>query len=126
MSAGGGGLREIRSARADGARWWQGEGMDLFVWQDATGAISDFQLSIEEYGQAQSLSWRRGAGFSVLRVDAEREDGGHHARSPLLVAGGALDLRALLRRFDEASLALDGPVRVAMMALLREAADQTL
>ena len=124
MNAYGAGLREIRSARADGARWWQGEGIDLFVWQDVAGVVSDFQLSIEEHGEAQTLSWRRGAGFTVLRVDAERADDGHHARTPLLVAGGSLDLRAVLRRFDEASLEIEGPLRVAMLKLLREAADE--
>jgi hypothetical protein len=115
-------LREIDGRTPDGARWFRGPELDLFVWSDAAGEIIRLQLSAGAGGSERAVLWHRGGAIEFATIDEGTAPGGH-PRAPLLVSTRAADTRPLLHAFDRASLSIDPRVRACVLDLLRSTLD---
>jgi hypothetical protein len=118
-------MREIRSRRSDGARWFQGRGLDLFVWHVPDGAVAAFQLSFADEGRELALTWQQGEPAALAEVDGGQEPGSY-PRAPLLypaAPAAAAGLRRVLRQFEQASRGIDTAVRACVLDWLRRACD---
>jgi hypothetical protein len=102
-------VRQITGGRR--RRWFQSDDEDLFVWYRPNGSIFGFQLSCGRHRDERALTWMPKRGFSHNRVDAGERDGLRYARSPMLVADGAFDASAMLRRFLLISTSLPPEIR---------------
>jgi hypothetical protein len=109
-------LREIRGIDQRNLqrrkRWFQDDYFDLFLWQDAAGAIVEFQLCYRrDTRNERVLEWRRGRGFQHLkpeRLDAARpflEDDTWALR-----LDGAVPYATLTEKFDAAAQGLPAPI----------------
>lgn len=65
-------------------RWFTSPRLDLIVWLDEGAAIAAFQLCYDKPLREQSLSWRKGIGYSHQAVDAGNHEGPGHKSTPLL------------------------------------------
>ena len=100
-------LTEISRVRQESGtgrrRWFQGDGIELIVWQDAGGSPEGFQICYQQRGIAEhALTWRRQQGFSHARVDSgdTRPD---KNLTPILVPDGPVPWEHLRREFAEVS-----------------------
>lgn len=84
-------------------RWFHDEYFDLFVWQDAGGALVRFELCYGAGASERALVWLGG--------ERLYHDG---------AAGAAPDLQALLQRFERARGELPADVRREVLARIRE------
>ena len=84
-------------------RWFHDEFFDLFVWQDAGGALARFELCYGIGASERALVW----------LGDERL---FHDGTP----GAALDPQELLRRFERAGAGLPADVRREVHARIRE------
>jgi hypothetical protein len=78
-------------------RWFHDEYFDLFVWQDAGGALARFELCYGAGASERALVWYH--------------DG---------ASGAAPDLQALLQRFERARGELPADVRREVLSRIRE------
>jgi hypothetical protein len=84
-------------------RWFHDDYFDLFVWQDAGGGVARFELCYGAGASERALVW----------LGDERL---FHDGAP----GAALDLQALLRRFEHAGGGLPERLRREVQARVRE------
>lgn len=83
-------------------RWFHDDYFDLFVWQDAAGAVARFELCYGAGASERALVW----------LGDERL---FHDGAP----GAAPDLQALLQRLEGAGGGLPADVRRAVLAQIR-------
>lgn len=84
-------------------RWFHDEYFDLFVWQDALGALARFELCYGAGASERALVWLGGERL-------------FHDGAP----GAAPDLQVLLQRFERAGGGLPAEVRREVLARIRE------
>jgi hypothetical protein len=111
-------LREISIARrTEGPyqkRWYEDEHGDLFVWLDCDDRVARFQLAYDKPGVERVVEWRRGRGFSHMRVDDSRA-GAYHPGSPLLRPEGELPARRVASDFQKRALGAMDPFIAAFV-----------
>ena len=99
-------MREIRGVGDEPQlqrRWFHDDYFDLFVWQDAGGALARFELCYGQDAGEQALVW--------LGEGRYFHDG---------AAGAATDARELLRRFERAGAGLPEGLRREVRARLQD------
>ena len=84
-------------------RWFHDEYFDLFVWQDAGGAVARFELCYGAGASERALVWLGGERL-------------FHDGAP----GAAPDLQALLQRFERAGGGLPAELRRDVLTRIRE------
>jgi hypothetical protein len=84
-------------------RWFHDEYFDLFVWQDAGGALARFELCYGAGASERALVWLGGERL-------------FHDGAP----GAAPELQALLQRFERARGELPADVRREVLSRIRE------
>jgi len=105
-------LREIRGVdqrnRQRRKRWFQDEYFDLFLWQDATGAILEFQLCYRrDTREERVLEWRRGRGFQHLKAESLNAASSFLEDDTwALRLDGAMPYATLTEKFDASALGL--------------------
>jgi hypothetical protein len=92
-------------------RWFHSEHADLIVWYTGNESIKGFQLCYDRLGNERALTWMQEKGFSHLKVDDGEIEPLRAKRTPILVADGVFDAKAVLERF--LSMANNLPVEVA-------------
>ncbi|MBI3891358.1 MAG: hypothetical protein HY303_07490 [Candidatus Wallbacteria bacterium] len=78
-------------------RWFQGENMDLALWQDVAGRVLHYQLLLDN---DLIIDYKTGRGMLTGKTDQGRNQG-HHPSSALIRADPNLDLRTLKYAFRE-------------------------
>jgi len=114
-------LKEIRNVRQEAGagrrRWFESDGFELVVWQDATGACEGFQICYDLGRGERALTWRPGAGFAHNAVD-----GGDASPlsnlTPILVAVGEVPWGEIEKRFGECAAGLEAGLREMVGARL--------
>ncbi len=91
-------------------RWFSSSDFDLIVWMSSDAGYTGFELCYDKTRQEQSLMRSRSRGFTHMAVDDGEQRPGGHKQSPILVPGGAFDLRAVYSTFLEASRLLPADV----------------
>ena len=108
-----------QEGRATRRRWFQGEGMELILWYDGTGAPEGFQICyVAPDGKERALTWRPARGFSHEEV----KSGGTRPdknMTPILVTDGVVPWALVQGEFDRRSTALDPVVRDYVLEVLR-------
>jgi hypothetical protein len=103
-------LREIHLARQHPGeprrRWFTSSSIDLFVWVDAEGRPTGFQLCYDKKSREHALSWAEGSGFSNMAVDGGESRPARPKGSPILVADGVIDAGRILLEFRREARAL--------------------
>ena len=120
-------LQEITALQDDTGRrrrWFQDERMDLFIWQDDTGAIKSFQLAYDKPHAEKALTWKEESGSSHLSVDDGKRPG-RHPGSPVLVADGVCDVDRLQKDFRERAGKLQYGIIDFIVTKLREHAESS-
>jgi hypothetical protein len=92
-------------------RWFHSEAADLIVWYADNDAIMGFQLCYDRLRTEHALTWMEKKGFSHLKVDDGEIEPLRAKGTPILVADGVFDAKAVLGRF--LSMANNLPVEVA-------------
>ena len=115
-------MREIKSQTPDGARWFQGDALDLFVWESEAGSLDSLQLTLSYGAEEQAFLWSAAEGVRAATVDAGTRPGKYPA-APTFQESRHVDLRAMLGAFDEHSVYIDPRVRSLVLDLLRKAGD---
>lgn len=118
-----GSLVEIRAVHQRAGepprRWFRGEDMDLFVWQEH-GRIVRLQLAHAGRADREQLfEWDAVSGASHAYVDDGTRPGGH-PRTPLLARGAPCDAPALAARFAERASTLEPTLRGFVLERLAE------
>lgn len=98
-------LHEISSVRQipgeERRRWFASPDMDLFVWYDADGKLTGFQLAYDKDSKEQALTWKLRTGFLHDQVDAgELLIRSRYKETPLLMNAGQPDIARILELFD--------------------------
>jgi hypothetical protein len=113
-------LREILAVeQTDPAlkrRWFENDFFDLFTWQDATGALTKFQLCYDVERNERALVWERSVGTYHDGVD--HGDGAR--QTPILVSDGKFDSGTVVPRFERDSASLPSELRDFILAKMRE------
>jgi hypothetical protein len=87
--------------------WFTDSYFDLFVWLDEEDQIMRFQLTYAKNRDEHSLTWKRESGYVHDRIDDGEERPGRYKGSPILVADGAFDYRAVVERFKQESAKIE-------------------
>jgi hypothetical protein len=99
-------MREIRGVGSEPQlqrRWFHDEYFDLFVWQDAAGALARFELCYGRDADERALVWLGEGRY-------------FHDGAP----GAATDVPELLRRFERAGAGLPEGMRREVRARLQD------
>ena len=115
-------MREIETQTPDGARWFQGDALDLFVWDSETDVVASLQLTVSSGAEEHAFLWSEAEGVRIATVDSGTRPGKYPA-TPTFQDSRDVDLRALLGAFDEQSVYIDPRVRTLVLDLLRKASD---
>ncbi len=114
-------LREYQNVRQEPGRrrrWFEGEELELIVWETTAGGIEGFQLCyVARDGAGRALTWRAGEGFVHARVD-EGDTSPFKNETPVLRPDGAVPWAELAALFRNAGAALDTPLRELVLARL--------
>jgi hypothetical protein len=115
-------LREISGVRQDAPgltrRWFQGRWFDLFLWQDAAGEFTRFQLCYDIERNERALVWSREHGFFHDGVEHGEHAAGQ-AASPIFVPDGKFDSGTVVPRFEREAAAMPVEVREFVLAGIR-------
>jgi hypothetical protein len=87
-------------------RWYQDDFFDLFVWTDAAGSISAFQLCYDRSHLERVLVWDATSGFSHRRVD-DGESTPIKNMSPIMVSDGRFSATPIAAAFQQRKGELD-------------------
>ncbi|MGZ3160066.1 MAG: hypothetical protein ACXU7H_13345 [Burkholderiaceae bacterium] len=75
-------------------RWFSSTVMDLIVWLDEKDVPSGFQLCYDKGQAERAITWTRLHGFTHMKVeDGEKMSGLGYKATPVLVNGGAVDIK---------------------------------
>lgn len=100
-------------------RWFQGETMDLFVWNGDDGLFHSFQLVYGKPDAPHALTWKNGRGFSHDRVD-DGERPGSFKMTPILEHDGPVPFDDLMGQFVERSEKLPPEIVELVTGVLAE------
>ena len=101
-------------------RWFFDPYFDLIVWYEPrVDEIVGLQLCYARGRGEHALVWEAGRGFSHYRVD-DGETPGRSKMSPVFVAGAALDVAEVSRRFRIASEQVEPAIRNLVLDKLEE------
>lgn len=107
-------LKEIRNVKQEkGAgrrRWFDSDGLELVVWENAAGACEGFQLCYDLGKGERALTWRPKAGFAHNAVDAG-DTTPLKNETPILVPDGAVPWGEIRKLFDERGAGLEAGLR---------------
>jgi len=101
-------------------RWFHDEYFDLFVWQDAGGEITSFQLCYGIDSSERALVWRKTGGFFHDGEQGDAED----AIGARLEPGASLASDPVGARFESAARALPEEIRAVVTEHIRGYAEQ--
>jgi len=114
-------LKEYQNVRQEPGRrrrWFEGEELELIVWETPVGGVEGFQLCyVARDGGGRALTWRPGAGFAHTRVD-EGDASPLKNETPVLMPDGAVPWTELTALFSKAGAALETPLRELVLARL--------
>lgn len=114
-------LKEYQNVRQEPGRrrrWFEGEDLELIVWETPAGGVEGFQLCYAARdGAGRALTWRAGEGFVHARVD-EGDASPLKNETPILVADGAVPWTELTRQFRLAAAKIDRPLRELVLSRL--------
>ena len=99
-------------------RWFENDYFDLFVWQDAAGAVVSFQLYYDVERNERALVWSRSGGTYHDGVDHGEASGGY-PQSAILVTDGKFDSGTVTPRFERDAAALPAELRNLVLAKMR-------
>ena len=80
-------------------RWFADDFFDLIVWYDDNNELSGFQLCYNRDKNERALTWRRHSTYTHHRVD-DGETKPQRKATPILVADGTFDYKAVADRFN--------------------------
>ena len=107
-------LREIARVRQDRRglrrRWFTDDRWDLYVWEDHD-RITGFQLCYGKEAYERALTWMEGEEPYHAAIDDGSDRGADRKHAPILVADGAMPVRAVLDRFHHDASEIDPAVR---------------
>ncbi len=94
-------LREINTILDNdlSRRWFADDVMDLFVWINAKGIITRFQLCYNKNYSEHALTWKEEIGFQHNKVDDGEGRTGRHKGTPILVQDGQFDSDSIAQQF---------------------------
>jgi hypothetical protein len=112
-------IRNVRQERGSAGRrrWFESDGLELVVWQDATGGLAGFQLCYDWGKGEHALTWRPGAGFAHNGVD-EGDASPLKNLTPVLTPDGVVPWAEVAARFAERSASLEPGLRQLISARL--------
>jgi hypothetical protein len=114
-------LADVRQiSREPRRRWFRSSNEDLIVWYADDNAILGFQLCYDRQGAERALSWTADRGYSHEKVDDGEAVGLAHKRTPILVADGVFDSKAVLDRFLVAANGVPREIVTFVSAKLKE------
>ena len=99
-------------------RWFQDAYFDLFVWQNACGQITSFQLCYDRQGEERVIVWDSQRGFEHLSVD-DGEGLPSKNMSPVFSQYQLFSNRQLIKRFAQSSFPVAHDVRRFVIRKLR-------
>ena len=98
-------------------RWFENDYFDLFTWQDASGAVTRFELYYDVEINEHALVWNRSVGTYHDGVDSG--DGSRQA--PILVhSSKKFDSGTVVPRFQRDAASLPSELRDFVLAKMRE------
>ena len=103
-------------------RWFDDADTDLIIWQDGGGNIHSFQLYYGKQGvnTEQAIIWDIKMGYTLGAIDDGESRQLDYKKSPILVAGDALDVKKLIKAFIEISKEIDQVVARFVVCKLQE------
>ena len=111
-------IRNVRQERGAGLRrWFESDGLDLVVWQDAAGGLAGFQLCYQSGEIERALTWRPGVGFAHSAVD-EGDASPLKNLTPVLTPDGAVPWADIAAQFAERSGSLEPELQQLISARL--------
>ena len=120
-------LRRIQGVRQDDAAkqraWFQDEFFDLFVWTEASGAVTAFQLCYDRQGDERVLAWSDASGFLHRRIDSGEQSPAKNM-TPILVMDGHFAAGRVGGEFAARSSDLDPRVREFLLGKIRQAGSE--
>lgn len=99
-------FRDVKQESGGRRRWFEDEGFELIVWQDAGGAIEGFQICYRTTEGERALTWRAPQGFSHARVDTGDETPVKN-QTPILIPDGAVPWEEIVATFRARSDSLE-------------------
>lgn len=113
-------FHNVRQHKEGYRRLFSDDFFDLFIWYvRQNDEPIGFQLCYNKKYNEHSLTWQRGTGFYHNRIDSGEGDPLAN-RSPVLVADGVFDSKAIAERFLENSRDIDdGIVQFVYSRLLK-------
>ena len=100
----------VRQIEGEGRRrWFADEYFDLIIWYDDRDKVLGFQLCYDVSNNERALTWKRGNNYLHEKVDAG-ETPYQMKETPITVADGAFDKRAVAERFRNESAEIDGEI----------------
>jgi hypothetical protein len=116
-------IRHVKQERGkDRRRWFTDDYWDLYVWVNAAGEFSGFQLCYGKPDAERALTWMEGqspAHTGVSEASPGRA-GAMNLEASILVADGTMDVRTVARRFWQESKGIDKTVRIYVVLKLKE------
>ena len=116
-------LREMGDVRQDRAgvrrRWFHDDYFDLFLWEDADGTVTTFQLCYDIGNRERALSWSAAHGFFHDGVDVG-DVRAPFAMSPIFVADGVFPGKSVRERFAREADELAPATRSFILAKIDE------
>lgn len=116
-------FRKIEAGRRPDERdeireWYQSGTLDLFVWRDAAGAVTSFQLAYDTPHAEEVCFWQAGAGTRYYQVEPGDKPG-RHPMSALLGREVQPPPEPLLRLFEASSGTLPLEIRQLIVNVLQ-------
>lgn len=108
-------LREFRQVRQetdspDRRRWFESDGFELIVWENARGETEGFQICYDLGRGEHALTWRPRVGFAHHAVDTGEETALANL-TPILVPDGAVPWSQIEALFGERGRGLEAELR---------------
>ncbi|MCX6951007.1 MAG: hypothetical protein NTV51_02295 [Verrucomicrobia bacterium] len=104
-------IRNLRQERGPGRRrWFESDGFELVVWENAAGASEGFQICYDLGTGEHALTWRPDVGFAHHAVDPGDETPLSN-QTPILIRDGAVPWPEIERLFGERGVTLERRMR---------------
>lgn len=99
-------FRHVKQEPGGRRRWFEDDGFELIVWQDAGGAIEGFQICYRALEGERALTWRAPHGFSHACVDTGDETPVKN-QTPILLPAGPVPWEEIAATFRAGSNSLE-------------------